>query len=105
LDGFQIEAQYFGAAGPIDCIIDGFDFICDTQTVVPEAYGLGRLGWGYSIEYEGKIPDLNSNDYLEGMARISFTGVDADTLSALSAVGVNPEACSQSLALQLGYRY
>ena len=104
-DGFQIEAQYFGAAAPIDCIVNGFDFECDVQTVVPEAYGLGSLGWSYSIDFEGRIPDLNTNDNIEGVATVTYTGVDSDTLASLRSLGIAPEDCSQRVYLLLGYNY
>lgn len=105
LDGFQIEAQYFGAQGAIACVVQGFDFVCEQQTVTPEAYGLGSLGWSYAIEFQGRIPDLQTNDNIEGVARVRYTGVDGDTRSALSSVGLSAGDCAQDVYLMLGYRY
>ena len=105
LDGFEIEAQTFGAAAPIDCVVDGFAFECERQTVVPEAYGLGELGWSYAIDFSGRIPDLNTNDNIEGVATVSYTGVDPDTGAALRGAGIDAQDCDQRVYLMLGYRY
>ena len=105
LDGFEIEAQTFGAAAPIDCVVDGFAFECERQTVVPEAYGLGELGWSYAIDFSGRIPDLNTNDNIEGVATVSYTGVDPDTRAALRGAGIDAQDCDQRVYLMLGYRY
>ena len=105
LDGFEIEARYFGAAAPIDCVVQGFAFECERQTVVPEAYGLGELGWSYAIDFSGRIPDLGTNDNIEGVATVSYTGVDPDTRAALRGAGFDAQDCDQRVYLMLGYRY
>ena len=44
---FEIEANTYGASGPIFCTMNGVDFTCETQTVTPIDFDLGAMGWSY----------------------------------------------------------
>ena len=48
---------------------------------------------------------MRTNDNIEGIATVTYTSVDNETLSALRSIGVAPGDCSQQLYLLLGYQY
>ena len=95
---FEIEANAYGAAGPILCTLNGSEFDCETQSVTPVDFDLGTYGWTYAIEFSGVVSDANS---LEGTAFVSFPTVSEYLLPVFEAVGVDVSQCTQTYELSL----
>ena len=95
---FEIEAQSYGARAPIECVIDGDEFTCETQTVYPLYYDLGDYGWVYEIDFSGTAVDDST---LEGRAVVAYTDVDQYTAGAFDYYGVDAASCSQTFSLTL----
>ena len=66
---FNIEANDYGASGPISCGFNGSSFTCDTQSVTPLAFDLGTYGWTYAIDFSGFANDETS---ITGTAEVTF---------------------------------
>jgi hypothetical protein len=98
--GFRIEAQDYGAQGPIDCEVAGGSFECETQRVSPTTYDLGEYGWAYRIDFFGTVVD---EDTLQGEAIVSYPSIDEGTAQTLDYYGIDPSDCTQtySLAIEL----
>ena len=95
---FEIEAQSYGARSPIECVIDGDEFSCETQTVYPLYYDLGDYGWVYEIDFSGTAVDDST---LEGRAVVAYTGIDPYTEAALEYYDLGIASCSQTFSLTL----
>ena len=92
--GFEIEAQRYGARGPIICAFDGSDFSCETQQVRP-----GYKDWLYEIDFTGSII---SDESIEGSAVVTVTADDLTRMELLSA-GIDPAVCDITVDLQLNW--
>ena len=97
-NGFEIEANSYGAAGPIRCDINGSSFACETQSVTPIDYDLGTYGWTYAIVFTGTLFDETS---LDGTAVVTFPTISEYVQQGLEYVGVDASQCSQTYALSL----
>lgn len=100
--GFEIEANGYGAVGPIQCVQTDDVFDCDFQTVYPTFGGLGDDGWTYSIVFYGTVV---AEDHIEGMAQVSYPSVDAATDAAVAASGLSLDTCAHTFELVLTYAY
>ena len=97
---FLIEANSYGAAGPIECSIVGSDFTCETQSVTPIDFDLGQMGWTYSIEFNGSITDERS---LVGTTITSFPTVSEFLVPVFEGLGVDTTQCIQNYELTLTF--
>ena len=95
---FFIEANSYGAAGPIECTISGANFTCETQSVTPVDFDLGQMGWSYSIEFSGSITDERS---LVGTTITSFPTVSEFLAPVFEGLGVDTSQCIQNYELTL----
>lgn len=95
---FLIEANSYGAAGPIECTIVGTDFTCETQSVTPIDFDLGQMGWTYAIEFSGSITDERS---LVGTTITSFPTVSEFLVPVFEGLGVDTSQCIQNYELTL----
>ena len=92
--GFEIEAQNYGARGPIICVFAGDNFSCETQRVRPFD---GSPEWEYQVDFEGRI--LNDKS-ISGAAVVNIQA-DSYTQNQLSSSGVAPASCDVDVALEL----
>ena len=97
-NSFEIEAVDYGAQGPITCTIEDDAFSCEQQRVEPNAYGLGRAGWEYAIDFSG---DVESDNVLRGTAVVSFPQVDSQSQGWLDYYDIALEDCTQVFTLEL----
>ena len=97
---FEIEAQSYGAQGPIDCTITEGAFSCEEQEVEPLAFDIGEYGWEYAIDFSGQVVDENT---IRGVAVVSYPSVDDYTAYYLGEAGIRPEDCTQTLELELSF--
>ena len=95
---FLIEANSYGAAGPIECIVSGSDFSCETQSVTPIDFDLGQMGWTYAIEFSGSITDERS---LVGTTITSFPTVSEFLVPVFEGLGIDTSQCIQNYELTL----
>ena len=95
---FVIEANTYGASGPIFCTMNGVDFTCETQTVTPIDFDLGAMGWSYAIDFSGAVYDERS---LDGNAVVSFPDIPEFLVSIFEAMGFDPAQCTQTYELSL----
>lgn len=97
---FLIEANSYGAAGPIECIINGSEFTCETQSVTPIDFDLGQMGWTYEIDFSGSITDERS---LVGTTITSFPTVSEFLAPVFEGLGVDTTQCIQNFELTLTF--
>ena len=97
---FLIEANSYGAAGPIECIINNSDFSCETQSVTPIDFELGQMGWTYAIEFSGSITDERS---LVGTTITSFPTISEYLVPVFEGLGVDTTQCIQNYELTLTF--
>lgn len=97
-DSFEIEANAYGASGPIECIRDEADFVCETQSVTPVDFDLGAMGWTYAIEFSGEVYDERS---LEGTAVVRFPTVSEALLPVFEALQIDVSQCAQTYTLSI----
>lgn len=100
--GFEIEANSYGAVGPIQCVQTDDVFDCDFQTVYPTFGEPDDDGWTYSIVFYGTVV---AEDHIEGMAQVSYPSVDATTDAAVAASGLSLDTCAHTFELVLTYAY
>ena len=97
---FEIEAQSYGARGPITCTITEGAFDCEQQEVVPLAFDIGEYGWEYAIDYSGEVVDEQT---IRGVAVVSYPGIDETTAYWLDRYGISASDCTQTLELELSW--
>jgi hypothetical protein len=97
---FDIEAQSYGAQGPISCTITDGSFSCEQQEVDPLTFDLDEYGWSYEIDFSGEVSDENT---IRGTAVVSYPSVDDYTEYYLGEAGIRPEDCTQVLELELSF--
>ena len=95
---FSIEANSYGASGPISCTINNSEFSCETQSVTPIDFDLGSMGWSYAIEFSGVINDSRA---LDGTAFVSFPTMPEFLVPMFQAIGIDPSQCTQTYELSL----
>lgn len=93
---FQIEANNYGAAGPITCGFIGTEFECETQSVTPLAFDLGTYGWTYAIDFTG---EATSEGSLVGVAEVRFPTVSDWLIPIFQSMGMDYTQCVQSFDL------
>ena len=99
IDSFTIEANSYGARGPIVCTIDqDLQFSCEMQSVVPVDYDLGSMGWTYEIEFSGSVFDEQS---LQGTALVRFPTVSEFLVPVFDALAIDISQCTQTYDLTL----
>ena len=102
LDGFEnsfeIEANDYGASGPISCVINDLEFDCETQSVTPIDFDLGTYGWTYAIDFSGVINDERS---LIGTAEVSFPTVTDWLIPIFQSGGIDASQCVQTFELSI----
>ncbi|MBM74908.1 MAG: hypothetical protein CMK59_05870 [Proteobacteria bacterium] len=96
--GFEIEANAYGASGPIECTLNDLDFRCETQSVTPLDFDLGSYGWTYAIEFSGVVNNENS---LDGTAVVSFPTVSDILIPVFEAMQVDVSQCTQTFELSI----
>ncbi len=99
-ESFEIEANAYGAAGPISCALVDSEFTCEMQSVTPIDFDLGALGWTYAIDFSGVVQNERS---LEGTAIVSFPTVSELLVSVFEAVGIDTDQCTQTYTLSLEF--
>lgn len=97
-DMFEIEANAYGASGPIECELEETDFICTTQSVTPVDFDLGSMGWTYAIDFSGEVSDERS---LEGTAIVRFPSVSEFLIPIFEASQVDTSQCTQTFSLSI----
>ena len=97
---FEIEAQSYGAQGPITCTIEDGEFDCEQQSVDPTTYDIYEYGWEYAIDFTGEVVDENT---IRGEAVVTWPGVDDYTEYYLSEAGLRPSDCPQVVSLELSF--
>ena len=97
---FEIEAQSYGAQGPIRCTITEGAFSCEQQQVIPLAFDIGDYGWSYAIDFSGEVVDENT---IRGTAVVSYPSVDEYTEYYLAEAGIRPSDCDQTIDLELSF--
>ena len=95
---FEIEANAYGASGPIECELEEMDFICTTQSVTPVDFDLGSMGWTYAIDFSGEVSDERS---LEGTAIVRFPSVSEFLIPIFEASQVDTSQCTQTFSLSI----
>ena len=95
---FEIEANSYGASGPILCVLNNTAFACEQQSVTPVDYDLGSMGWTYAIDFLGTLNDERS---LTGTAKVSFPTVAELLAPVFEALGVDVSQCTQTFSLSL----
>ncbi len=95
---FSIEANDFGAVGPINCSFEEDDFECETQTVTPLDFDLGTYGWTYAIDFTGSA--LNEQE-LTGVAEIRFPTISDWLVPVFQSIGVDHTQCVQRFELTI----
>ena len=90
---FEIEANSYGASGPIVCGIEDSAFTCETQSVTPIDFDLGTYGWTYAIDFSGVI---NSDRSLNGTAVVRFPTVSDFLVPVFESGGVDVSQCTQT---------
>ena len=95
---FEIEANSYGASGPILCVLNNTAFACEQQSVTPVDYDLGSMGWTYAIDFLGNLNDERS---LTGTAKVSFPTVSEFLAPVFDALGVDISQCTQTFSLSL----
>ncbi|MFT4975156.1 MAG: hypothetical protein ACI8S6_001043 [Myxococcota bacterium] len=95
---FSIKATDYGAAGTIDCMFEGDSFSCEAQSVAPEAYSLGAIGWLYSVDFTGQAVE---DGRLSGAAVVSFPSVSGEIQRTLEYYDIDPADCTQVVELNL----
>ena len=95
---FKIEANSYGASGPITCGFEGADFTCETQSVTPLSFDLGTYGWTYAIDFSGTAI---SEDSLVGVAEVRFPTISDWLIPIFQSSGVDYTQCVQSFELSL----
>jgi hypothetical protein len=100
--GFTIQAWDYGADLAVQCVVDGTEFSCETQSVVPIAFGLGDTGWSYAIDFEGRVA---REDSLLGVATVRYSSVDATTAAEVEAAGGIWNGCEQVYEVGIAYGY
>lgn len=95
---FEIEANSYGASGPILCVLNDTAFACEQQSVTPVDYDLGSMGWTYAIDFLGTLNDERS---LTGTAKVSFPTVSEFLAPVFDVLGVDISQCTQTFALSL----
>ena len=95
---FEIEANAYGASGPILCSLTEAEFSCETQSVTPEDFDLGSMGWTYAIDFSGEV---NNERSLFGAAEVSFPTVSEFLAPVFQALGVDSSQCKQTFELSL----
>lgn len=93
---FQIEANNYGAAGPITCGFQDTEFECETQTVTPLDFDLGTYGWTYAIEFSG---EATSESTLVGVTEVRFPTISDWLVPVFQSMGVDYTQCVQSFEL------
>jgi len=97
---FEIEAQSYGARGPITCTIAEGAFSCEQQEVVPLAFDIGEYGWEYAIDFSGEVVDEQT---IRGTAVVSYPSIDETTEYWLDRYGIDASDCTQTLELELSW--
>ena len=97
-NSFEIEANDYGASGPISCVINDLEFDCETQSVTPIDFDLGTYGWTYAIDFSGFINDERS---LNGTAEVSFPTVTDWLIPIFQSGGIDASQCVQSFELSI----
>jgi hypothetical protein len=97
---FEIEAQSYGARGPITCTITEGAFDCEQQEVIPLAFDIGEYGWEYAIDFSGEVVDEQT---IRGVAVVSYPGIDDTTAYWLDRYGISASDCSQTFDLELSW--
>ena len=97
-DAFEIEANSYGASGPIECSIEGMEFTCETQSVTPVDFDLGSYGWTYAIDFSGELNDERS---LEGTAFVRFPTVSEFLIPIFESAGIDVTQCTQTYELSI----
>ena len=95
---FFIEANDYGANGPISCELNELNFTCQTQTVIPLDFDLGTYGWTYAIDFSGYAIDENS---ISGTAQVSFPTISDWLIPIFQSSGIDASQCSQSFDLSI----
>ena len=95
---FEIEANSYGASGPITCGFQGTEFECETQSVTPLAFDLGTYGWTYAIDFNGTAI---SEDSLFGVAEVRFPTISDWLIPIFQSSGIDYTQCVQSFELSL----
>ena len=95
---FTIEANSYGAEGPIDCIQNDEIFSCDTQSVTPIDFDLGSFGWTYAIVFNGTVNDERS---IEGTTFVSFPTVSDFLVPIFESAGIDISQCTQTYELSI----
>lgn len=95
---FNIEANDYGAAGPISCGFSGTSFECDTQSVTPLAFDLGTYGWTYAIDFSGFANDETS---ISGTAEVTFPTISDWLIPIFQSSGVDVSQCVQTFELSI----
>ena len=96
---FTIEAQSYGAQGPIATTIEDGAFTCEQQSVDPTTYDL-KYGWEYAIDFSGEVVDEST---IRGEAVVNWPSVDGYTEYYLSEDGYRPSDCPQTVTLELRF--
>jgi len=97
---FQIEAQDYGAQGPITCTITDGQFTCEQQDVEPTYADLGYYGWEYEVDFSGEVIDENT---IRGTAVVRYPSVDESTAYWLGTAGIESTDCDQTFELELSF--
>ena len=95
---FNIEANEYGASGPISCGFSGASFECETQSVTPLAFDLGTYGWTYAIDFSGAANDETS---ISGIAEVTFPTVSDWLIPIFQSSGVDVSQCVQTFELSI----
>ena len=97
-DSFFIEANTYGAAGPIECIVIDGEFECETQSVAPLSFDLGSFGWTYAIDFTGVT---TSETAIIGIAEVRFPTVSDWLVPIFQSMGMDHTQCVQSFELYI----
>ena len=95
---FLIEANNYGANGPISCDFEALNFTCETQNVVPLDFDLGTYGWTYAIDFTGAAIDENS---IYGVAEVRFPTISDWLVPIFQSIGIDASQCVQSFELSI----
>ena len=95
---FEIEANSYGAAGPITCTFVDSEFECETQSVTPLDFDLGTYGWTYAIDFSGAAYSERS---LMGIAEVRFPTVSDWLIPIFQSMGMDYTQCVQTFELAL----
>ncbi len=95
---FTIQADSYGAADPITCILEGTDFSCETQSVTPLDFDLGTYGWTYAIDFSGTTSNSGT---IIGVAETTFPTISDWLVPVFQSMGIDHTQCVQSFELSL----